>query len=637
MSEPTSTAKDSAQAEPAPGRPWRWIVAISVVAVLLFLGGMAINLFTDAPLTISPETTYITEPRTVDGKWVDYVAAVEQRRYPAEMRTDDNGARVIVRALGPGPDRSPAASAQIYEKLGLVLTTSTLKYEEPWKFLGRFVEQQEALGTIPADKTASEWTGELDARMDRPWSLDELPMMGPWLKENGPALDLVAHAVRRPAFCFPYFREEDSTPVFYLDLVDIQRLRAFVRGFAARAHYRLAIGDVDGAIDDVVAAAHLGRRLQIDGFYMELLVGIALESIAHSIGAAASLNHPPSEEQLRRMMDELNSLPARSKFDVFLKNERYGLLDYIQSAAKGDRSDLVGESMQLSRLRDTGLPVEQFGLDWTAIMRHVNVEYENLLKGRASPASPSEWGWLFRGPRSVLLASELVQGHFGSVDAIREAMHKSVCQQRLHRISLAMLLYERQHGTLPPACTVDASGNRLHSWRVLLLPQLGESELFSQIRLDEPWDSPHNRAFHTAADHLYHCPSHGLAPGETMYAVVEGAGAPFDGPVGRTLSDFGPDSADMILVVERTEAANWMNPTREVPLANAKLGINVRGASGVGLGSVHPGGMQAGLRSGGVEFLSENMDLRYLGARLEGRAFEVDPPASRDVIDFSDL
>jgi hypothetical protein len=61
-----------------------------------------------------------------------------------------------------------------------------------------------------------------------------------------------------------------------------------------------------------------------------------------------------------------------------------------------------------------------------------------------------------------------------------------------------------------------------------------------------------------------------------------------------------------------------------VPLANAKRGINVRGFSGIGLGSVHPGGMQVGLRSGGVDFLSENHDIGVLGARLEGKAAVVE-------------
>lgn len=607
-----------------PAHPWRWSIAAAVGVVLLLLAAISLNLFLDAPLVISPETTWITEPRTPDGKWVDYVAALEQRRYPPEMQTDDNGARLIIRALGPGVDQSPAAVVQVYEKLGLTPTKPTLTYEEPWACAERYVKEQAALGALPDGKSASDWSRELQERYERPWTLDDLPMMETWLTENGPALDLIAEAVQRPVLCFPYARERDTDSLYLIDLVNVQLLRGFVRGLSARAQYRVGTGDIDAAIDDVVAAARLGRLLQLDGFYIELLVGIALESMAHAVGVAAALDHPPSAEQLQRLIDELNQLPARMEFDRLIENERYGFIDWIQTLAKGDRSGLEDESWGLKQLHDLGLPINQIGFDWTVVMRRANSNYEDLLKGRPPPASPPHWKFLFRGPRSVLLADELVNYLFPATSQIREAMHKVECTEHLLRISLAMLLYERQHGTLPPAYTVDAAGNRLHSWRVLLLPFLGEEELYARIRLDEPWDSRHNAALHAAADHLYQCPSHRLKPGETRYAVVEGPGAPFDGPSARKLGDFGPDSADMLLVVERTIAANWMDPRHEVPLANAQRGINVRGMTDVGLGSVHPGGMQTGLRSGGVEFLSENFDLRWLGARLEGKAQPVD-------------
>ncbi|MFC1759846.1 DUF1559 domain-containing protein, partial [Planctomycetota bacterium] len=40
----------------------------------------------------------------------------------------------------------------------------------------------------------------------------------------------------------------------------------------------------------------------------------------------------------------------------------------------------------------------------------------------------------------------------------------------------------------------DKSGRPLLSWRVAILPFLGERKLFERFRLDEPWDSPHNKS-----------------------------------------------------------------------------------------------------------------------------------------------
>ncbi len=110
-----------------------------------------------------------------------------------------------------------------------------------------------------------------------------------------------------------------------------------------------------------------------------------------------------------------------------------------------------------------------------------------------------------------------------------------------------MLMYVRDHGTLPPACTTDETGQPLHSWRVLLLPYLGERKLYDQLRLDEPWDSSFNRQFHDQTPQVYRCPSTTLAADQTSYSVVVGDDAPFGAGEGKPLSRFGEH---MLLVVE---------------------------------------------------------------------------------------
>ena len=92
-------------------------------------------------------------------------------------------------------------------------------------------------------------------------------------------------------------------------LPDFQYVRSFARALYARANYRIGTGDIDGAIDDIVACKRLGRHVGYDGIMVELLVGIAIEGIADSIGVAGSLEHPPTKEQLERLVNELNDLP----------------------------------------------------------------------------------------------------------------------------------------------------------------------------------------------------------------------------------------------------------------------------------------------------------------------------------------
>lgn len=96
----------------------------------------------------------------------------------------------------------------------------------------------------------------------------------------------------------------------------------------------------------------------------------------------------------------------------------------------------------------------------------------------------------------------------------------------LKLIGTAIQKYSETNGlTLPPAILFDAEdGRALHSWRVLILPYLGEAEkaLYEQIRLDEPWDSKWNARFHNRMPEVFESPSAegGVDEASTTYAVV---------------------------------------------------------------------------------------------------------------------
>ena len=97
---------------------------------------------------------------------------------------------------------------------------------------------------------------------------------------------------------------------------------------------------------------------------------------------------------------------------------------------------------------------------------------------------------------------------------------RAACANNLREIAQAMLAYEQQHGTLPPACTRDADGRLLHSWRTLILPHLQEKELYDSIDLTKPWDDPANAAARERMPSVYHCPGSTSPDGRTTYMVV---------------------------------------------------------------------------------------------------------------------
>ena len=152
-------------------------------------------LFRSVPLRISPETTYITEPLDASGKWVDYFRAMELKLYPAEMKTDENGVRIITRALGIGEEKSPEFVEIYYEKLGLDPSMPPTHSFVPW----------DDEGSLPIED---------------------------WLHDNSPALDIIAEAAAKPAFMFPLVRLRDDAvlTMLKLELPEMQATREYARG-----------------------------------------------------------------------------------------------------------------------------------------------------------------------------------------------------------------------------------------------------------------------------------------------------------------------------------------------------------------------------------------------------------------------
>ncbi len=590
-----------------------WICGGIVFALLV--GAAYVNLAHSPALRISKETTYITEPLKSDGKQVDFIAAIRQATYPPNIATDENGYRLIVEHLGMSPDDTPARFASVCEQLGLDAATirPDMTYQEPWDFLKAYASSakfdESLLDALPPDDRSRDGAiAVFEVKLTWPWTLEELPMMAPWLEQNGPVLDLIGQAVRKPVFHIP-LAEDDNEPLITALLPNPQQIRAFARGLSARANHRVGTGDLDGAIDDIVTCHRLGRHVARGAFYIDLLVGISLEGIGEAIGIAGSLEHPPTKEHLKRLLAEMDRLPPAATIEDKTLPERLNGLNVIQTLASGKTSwdDCFGYSPP------PALRLLIAGVDWNVTARRFNELYdEALTTGARSRIRPFDWrvlvSLLSKREKSRRLA-EIVFGEWNAHDAIHEAVHRNTCSHHIQRITLAMLLYEREHGALPPAWSVDAKGNPLHSWRVLLLPYLGHEALYDKIHLDEPWDSEHNRQFHGEDMVVYRCPSDPVAgSGQTTYSVVVGPDVAFQAGQGKRLADFGPHSDDMILLVERLGPVGWMEPTREISQADADRGMHEMETglptSSKCIGSHHRSVANIGFRNGAVQSLS---------------------------------
>ena len=136
-------------------------------------------------------------------------------------------------------------------------------------------------------------------------------------------------------------------------------------------------------------------------------------------------------------------------------------------------------------------------------------------------------------------------------------------QNNMKQIGIAMHSYHDVNGTYPSTAILGKKGKPLLSWRVQVLPYVEQAALYQMIKLDEPWDSVHNKkvfddnpmpkVFEVAGTSK---PS----DKNTHMQVFRGNGAMFDLVKGARFTEFADGTTNTIMVVTAKTAVPWMKP-----------------------------------------------------------------------------
>lgn len=172
-------------------------------------------------------------------------------------------------------------------------------------------------------------------------------------------------------------------------------------------------------------------------------------------------------------------------------------------------------------------------------------------------------------------------------------------------LGLAMHAYHGAQGTFPPAAVYGKDGKPLLSWRVLLLPHLGQDDLYRQFKLDEPWDSPHNKPLLAKMPSVYGAPgASDKHKNETFYQVFTGKGTMFQGQNGISIDKIKDGLGNTLYVIEAKSSVPWTKPADLVFEADKPLPK---------LGGVFKDGFCSGLADGSARFIPRDIadvDLR---------------------------
>jgi hypothetical protein len=148
------------------------------------------------------------------------------------------------------------------------------------------------------------------------------------------------------------------------------------------------------------------------------------------------------------------------------------------------------------------------------------------------------------------------------VQRVREAAGRAAAANNLKQLALAMITYaDANGGRLPPPCIFGKDGRPLYSWRVALLPYLGEEKLHAQLKLDEPFNSPQNGPLLSRMPRVFETPGADVPAGHTCFQVFFGPTTPFTPGAGtRYPAGFKDGTSNTILIVEAARPLPWAAP-----------------------------------------------------------------------------
>ena len=213
-----------------------------------------------------------------------------------------------------------------------------------------------------------------------------------------------------------------------------------------------------------------------------------------------------------------------------------------------------------------------------------------------------------------------------AVQQVRTAARRTNSMNTVRQLCLANLNYESAYMRFPSNLSTDnpEDGENL-SWRVHILPFLGEQELYNRFKLDEPWDSPNNKALLAEMPLYYQHPQlPDLPEGYTVYqmpsssADSEEPAILVQGEKGISIGAVTDGSSNTILILEVSESAavpwtkpqDWRfdpdDPTREV-------------------GDSFPGTFNAGMCDGSVHAIDRGIDPQTLKPLFTRSAGDTSP------------
>ena len=448
-----------------PKKRWKRVCLYLLSTLLILLAADMALVQYWRRITISPETTRITAPLTLDG-YPDYLAALNAEG--SRGVTAENNAAPLLLQLVPAKALDEKTRAQFYDYFGIsaqsAASAPTMVPYASWL-------KDKVPATVPASTSAAD---DETTMLHAPWRGIDHPQWQQWLDQQQAPLAALHQACLRDRYYMPLLRPGgpgalSPGPLIEVILPQLGPYRSLANLAMARAMMRLGDGDTAGFQSDITDALKLSRLVAQGPTLIEKLVALAIDSLAQSTLQAAATSNLLDAAAVQKLQAALAALPPLTPIQESIDHaERYMFLDFVCLISQHG----IGYIQHLQELSAGDAPSgpgfmaaaggKLYPVNCNATLRQANSFYDRCMEALAKPTYREQRA-AFDGlekeiqalmnrnilaritdPGSLLLG--ILVPSFGSIARSQEQARE---MQDLAVISLHLRQYQLQHQSFP--------------------------------------------------------------------------------------------------------------------------------------------------------------------------------------------
>ncbi len=396
------------------------------------------------------------------------------------------------------------------------------------------------------------------------------------------------------------------------------------------------VATLESMIDNKFSNSPLRTLIASTGIASDATAFVAMEPIRPLLNQAVGMAPPlPGPMQsLLAIPDQVDSvridvnLDVRRASSITLTSKDAATAEEVERTLTDALAFLKQVLLQqaAAELRNGDNQVQQALLRYfTRLGDVVEKELEPVRKGndvaiavKVKPsyaAAPAMMAMLLPAIVKVRMAAHRMQFRDQPAAAVAVAAPRDQVRQQLRQIAIGMHNHHDVYSEFPAHANYKKN-KPLLSWRVHLLPFLGQKALYDKFHLEEPWDSPHNKQLIKQMPDVYKNGAIDHSKFKTNYLVAFGKGTIFRGEDPLIIQDITDGTSNTIMVVEADEdqAVIWTKP--------ADLKYDEKRPRR-GLGTLRKNGFNVLFADGSVRLIDNKIDLDKLRALFTSAGAEV--------------